>query len=332
MKLHNRKSFISSAPEGEPQASNKTRLSQWIYILLLAGMFGYIIYIVVKPYFVISTNGIVDVENKFIFAERAGLVKEIHATSEQVFEQGSLLAVLSPERSCVETADPRLEKLVYDIDIVKTQQLSLVKEHEYLKATLPVSSAIQRALEVNASLFLEQEKVRLKQENQLNLLKYKIEQKQAQIQAMNTRQSTLKKENSEQLPEAVCLNKAVYAPSGGQVSIVNAKPATYVKKGDPIITYRDMEPLVKVVMLADIELYQDFIKQPTLTIIFPDQTESLAKIERVESVASNTSLSINEVLSEEKLSLRVILAPIDQSSLVQWRKYERMSVSVRGAR
>lgn len=332
MKLHNRKGFINSAPEGQAKATNKPRFTQWLYFILLAFMIGYIIYLIAKPYFVIAANGIVNIENKYVYADRSGLVNNITVSPDEIFKQGARLVTLSPEIECIQSPDSRIEKLNYDIDVAKVKGLTLIKEKEYLKSTMSTPVTIQRALEINSSLFIEQDRQKLNQEKQAKILEYEIEQNVAQIEAMNNRLMNLKKERDEALPNPECLDKAIYAPNDGQVLSVNVDNATYVKKGDILVTYREMEPLVNVIMLADIELYQDLIKQPALTVIFPDQSESLAKIQRVESAANNTSLPINDILSNEKISLHVILTPVDSNSLALWRKYERMSVSVRGIR
>ncbi|WP_189377861.1 hypothetical protein [Thalassotalea profundi] len=332
MKLHNRKGFINSAPEGEAKTTNKPRFTQWIYFIFLAFMIGYIIYLIAKPYFIITTNGIVDVENKYVYADRAGLVKTINTTPEQIIQQGSLLVTLSPEKQCLNTPDTRLEKLAYDIEVAKAKRLALTKEKEYLHSTITPSETLQRALEINSSLFVQENAQKLNKEKQEKLLEYEIETNSTQISAMNARLAKLTKENNETKPNAECLDKSIYAPSNGQVSKIHVDNATYVKRGDILMSYRELEPVVKVVMLADNELYQDLIKQPALTVTFPDQTESLAKIQHVESTASNTSLSVNEILSNETVSLRVILVPADNHSQALWKKYERMSVSIRGVR
>ena len=253
MKLHNRQGFINSAPEGQAKNTNKPRFTQWLYFILLAFMIGYIIYLIAKPYFVIATNGIVTVESKYVYADRAGLVKKVTATSEQLFKQGTPLITLSPEKQCIEAPDSRLEKLHYDIEVAKAKGVMLIKEKEYLKSILSNPVTIQRALEINSSLFIEQDTQKLNQEKQAKILEYEIEQNVAQIEAMNNRLMNLKKERDDALPNPECLDKAIYAPNDGQVLSVNVDNATYVKKGDTMITYREMEPLVNVVMLADIE-------------------------------------------------------------------------------
>ena len=62
MNLYNRKSLITAAPEGKPVTSYKPNVTKWVYFMLVILLAAYLIYLLIKPYYLVEAQGLVDVE------------------------------------------------------------------------------------------------------------------------------------------------------------------------------------------------------------------------------------------------------------------------------
>lgn len=331
MNLYNRKNLITAAPEGKPAPSHKSSITQWAYIIIVLLMTAYLLYLLVKPYYVIEVKGLVDVDSRDVVAERDSVLQQLAVSNGQAFKQGDLLATFAPEKRCVVEPDPALEKLSFDMQVLSNDIKALQQEKAAL-AALPASSAgIQRALEVNASLFRQQQQQQQLQQQELDKLNIKIRKEQQRLALMAKRHSgLLDAQNARPVAEA-CLAKAVYATEDGQVTDVRVLAQGFAAKGQPILKYRPDNAAVEVVFLADAVLYRSFAQQSQLMVTFPDGTESLGQVAQIQSIASKVGGNLNDLLSRDQVQLRMTLVPADPADSSLWLKYVRLPVTVRGS-
>lgn len=332
MNLYNRKSFISAAPEGRPPSSRNSSVTQWIYFLIVIVLFGYLLYLLFKPYYMIEANGLVDVEVKEVIAERSGVLDEIYVAINQPFSKGDLLARIAPEKHCLAEDDTQLEKLAYDMDVLNTDIRTLQQEQGYFSALLKPATGMLRALEVNASLFKEQQKEQQSVQHTVNKLGLDIQRAKAKLAIMISRRDSLQLAQQSRPLVPDCLMKDVLAFEDGLVTDIRVLAQAYAEKGRPILNYSPTDATVRVIFLASADLYESFSKQPQLVVIFPDGIESLARIDRIESTATQNNGNLNDLLGRDKVSLKIVLVPADTADNGLWRAYERLPVSIRGVR
>lgn len=327
MKLYNRKSFISNASEGKAVESNKKYITQWLYVLILFFMIGYLVYLIIKPYFYISSRGIVTIEQKEMVVPRSGTIEQMRIQAGQEIHKDSLVAIMGPQKSCLAEEDTRIEKLIYDIKVNKLRIAALIKEKNNLSNELTNQLGIIRALELNASLFKSEQKEQqnaqldlFKLENEINKLKKQtalMNQRAAQIQALN-KDRPLKND---------CQSLPLYADAEGIVTEVNSFEQGYLTAGSSLIKYRPIGAKTKVIVLIEDALYQDIITKPKLTVGFPDGSVSFAK---VTSVSAASDQPITELLRQKTNMLKVVLEPEVPADLELWNKFENMAVSIGG--
>ncbi|WNO59647.1 hypothetical protein [Rheinheimera sp. MMS21-TC3] len=332
MKLYNRKTLISSAPEGRPPSSTKSSFTQWFYFLFVVFLVGYLLYLLIKPYFMIEANGLVDVEVKDIVAERSGVLSEIYVVANQPFKKGDLIAKIVPEKHCPIEDDTPLEKLGYDMEVLRNDIKALKQEHDFFTAQQVSPTNIQRALEVNASLFKTQQKEQQSVQQTLEKLNIDIQRAKAKLAIMATRRENLLLTKQSQSVSPDCVVKEVFAFEDGRVNEVRVLSQGYAEKGHPIIKFQPNDAKVSVVFLADAKLYNSFAKQPQLIVTFPNGAESFARIERIGSIASRESGNLNDLLVQNEVSLRMTLRPVNATDNELWRSHERLPVVVRGGR
>lgn len=331
MNLYNRKSLITAAPEGTPVTSYKPSITKWIYFSLVILLVAYLIYLLIKPYYLIEAQGLVDVEVRDVLAERDSLMVQLAVKPGQTFKKGELLASFAAEKRCTAEPDPVLEKLSFDMQLVNNDIQALQREKAALAAMPATTDSMQRALEVNASLFRQQQQQQQKQQQELDKLNLEINKEQQRLAIMTGRHSRLAEAKRQQPVDEACLEKHIYAGEDGQVKEVKVLAQDFAVKGRPILKYSPAEAQVRVVFLADANLYRSFAQQSQLVVSFPDGSESFGRVEQIESVASQISGNLNDLLAKDKVQLRMTLVPVNPADRSLWRMYERLPVAVRGS-
>ncbi|WP_448556101.1 hypothetical protein [Thalassotalea montiporae] len=329
MKLYNRKSYISSAPEGQSKESTPSKVTQWVYFVILAFMACYLLYLLIKPYFIISANGIVNIERSSLMSSYTGRISKLHIKETDEITSGQLIATLAPEKACLAENNKDLTKLQDDILVLTTKREALIKERTYIKSIISPSTAFYRALEINAELFREPNQNNILREKQWHSLGYEIEQLGQELNIMKQRLADLKQLDSQKPQDTNCMEKFIYAHEAALIAEIAFKESDYIKKGDILLNYKHTYPSVFITLFTSIELYQDIYNQPKLTVTFPDKSESIAKVKHIDSTLS---LSPSEPTSSEDIKLKVILIPENNQDISLWVKHERMPVTVRGVR
>lgn len=330
MNLYNRKSLINAAPEGKPAKSYKSIITQWLYFIVVILLVGYLLFLLVKPYFILETPGLVDIEVREVLAERDGVIQQVHVEIGQTFDKGDLLATFSPAKQCLAEPDSTLEKLSFDMQVLGNEIEALQREKADLSALYSEAVGMQRALEVNASLFKPQQKQQQDLQNEINKLDNDIKKEQQRLSLMSGRYNSLLAAKRLQPLAEACKEKLVFASEEGQIRDISVLSEGFAAKGLPILRYIPSTAQISVVFLADSTMYRAFTKQPELMVVFPDGIESLGRVARIESVASKVSGNLNDLLAQENVSLRMVLVPADPAHAPLWRTYERLPVSVRG--
>ena len=332
MNLYNRKSLITAAPEGKPQSSYKSSFTQWVYFIIVILMVAYLIYLLVKPYYMVEAQGLVDVETRLVVAERDSVIQQLAVVNGQEFKQNELLVSLAAEKRCELVPDAGVEKLSFDMQVLNNEIKALQQEKASLAAMPATASGMQRALELNASLFVQQQQQQQKQQQELDKLNIEIKKEQQRLVIMTNRRNNLIAANNAKPIAEACIEKPILAVEDGLVTEVRLLSKDFAAKGQPILKYRPANAKARVVFLADATLYRSFSQQQQLVVKFPDGTESLGKVEQIESVASTISGNLNDLLAQDKVSLRMVLVPVNSADNSLWLTYERLPVSVRGLR
>lgn len=332
MNLYNRKSLISAAPEGKPEPSFKASITQWLYFIIVILLVGYLLYLLIKPYYIVQAQGLVDIEVRDVLAERDGVLMQLNVQRGQSVKQGDLLATFVPQKRCEAERDSVLDKLAFDMQLLGNDIKALQQEKSVVAAIPSANVGMQRALEVNASLFKTQQKQQQDQQQALDKLNIEIKKEQQRLALMSARHDQLLAEKRAQTVSEACLATPVFAAEDGDITEIRVLQHAFAAKGMPILKYTPTDALARVVFLADADLYPSFAQQTQLMVTFPDGVESLARVERIESVASKVSGNLNDLLSQDKVALRMILLPVDTSHNALWKKYDRLPVSVRGLR
>lgn len=322
MKLRNRKSYMTSLPEGKPPENIRPRITQIIYYMILVFILGYVIYIFSSRALYFSEHGFVEVDKTIISSSQGGKVIKLPVKEGQKLQQGELMATIAASRNCGGINDTRVNKLNYDLALNRTKLSFLKREINTIKSQLEQSS-LQRALETGQASDSISSKLNydlLKKQNEAALLDSQIILQQQQVKPSVYAGSL----------SSSCINENLIAPFNGYIHSVKRNLNEYTALGKPLLI------LVKQDARVRIEAYLNNEQLPYLKIgdlvdiTFADGIETEAKIENIYSSAFNAPEREWNHYKPLDTQVRVHLEPLNKHDATIWKKYDRMEVSVRG--
>ena len=326
MKLRNRKSYMTSLPEGEPPKNNKASITQLIYFLILLIVVGYLFFLITKRYWYFEEIGVVEVEKTLISSIDGGRIDNIYIKEGQKLKMGDSIAVIEASRTdCTVTQDSRIDKLRYEIqnDIV---ELGVLRAQ--LAATKQTTDdyELRRALELDRGLLRESERIKREQEKysiDITLLSKQIELKKQQLNDLQKNKNTVSMHRE-------CFSESIVAPFNAIVLAIHKRPKEYTQRGEAIVTLIKHGALVRIEAYLNRDLLKYIHIGDKLDIEFPDGMKSHGLIKEINSSAYIATERQLDQYKPYESDIRVHLMPIDNQMRDQWLKYDRMEVSVKG--
>jgi multidrug resistance efflux pump len=331
MRLNNRKSYMTSLPEGQAPKSAKPRFTQILYLAVLLAVILYIANIFLEKYFFLNGVGYVTVEKLSISAARSGRINWLDATKGQKLEPGSQIAEIDNRINCMIKDDPRIEKLRYEIDdsqaVLDSMRLQNKRAQSNINPVTPEQdNNLYRALELGLSL---QKKIPVAEQpvlipdSEIDLLSRQIQLKKRRLQ--NLRQTTLSVEMSSE-----CFNEIVKAPVAATVFSVKKKPYEVVKSAETIVTLVADDAVVKI----DVDVANDEFLSVNigdiLDLELPGKQKSQGIVNSIVSSAFDSEERLTQQYKPVATDLRIFLKPSNQDHAMLWKQYDQMEVKVRG--
>lgn len=325
MKLRNRKSYITSLPEGAPPTNVRPQITQIIYYTILLSVVGYVIYIFASRIFYYKEAGFVEVEKTVISASHAGKILKLPVKEGQAFRKKDLLAIIAASRNCGASINLQHNKLKYDLALDQSK-LSLLKrsidelKNRYNKATL------QRALETGQARNTSNNKIQLeilKKQNEIDLLESRIILQQQQLK--NTRTTKTGRNAS-----ADCFNENIYAPFDGVVYSVKRKLNEFTQRGEPLFTLVANNATVRVESYLNIDLLPNLAVGKPATVILTKNLNTPATIKAIHSSAYNLAERNWSHYKADDTHVLIYLQALNSDDARLWKRYDRMEVKVQG--
>jgi len=327
MKLRNRKSYMTSLPEGSAPVSPRISITQLIYFTILISAVAYLIYIFGFRYFYFSEDGVVEIEKTVISSSRGGRLGQLSVREGQTIEIGDAIAVVEAARHCVRDADQRIEKLRYEIGVNEARKKLMAAEIARSKQG-ESSYTLYRALELDNGLRRDNRELQRQQQKLLSDARLLNDQ----INLQHERLKDLQERSANITMPAECSAENINALFVATVSAVHKRTKEFVGRGEAIVTLiRDNAPV-------RIELYMDndqlrYVQQgDVLGLVFADGIEGEGRIKTIHSSAyRNPQREWNKYQPAEPQVL-VYIEPLGAKDRMQWMSYDRMQVRVRGKR
>ena len=321
MKLRNRKSYMTSLPEGKPPENIRPRITQIIYYAILVAVVGYIIYLFSSRFFYFNEPGFVEVEKTIISSTRGGKILQLAVKEGQLVKRKKLLAVIAASKSCNSQQRTDAIKLKYDLELNRSKLSLLQREISNIKNHI-ANANIQRALETGQAKNSITSKLNydlLKKQNEAALLDSQIIIQQQLKPTSLTRNASLE-----------CFNESIFTPFDAHVHSVKRSTTEFTARGAPLLI------LISKTATVRIEVYLKNDQLPYLhtgslvDISFANGVTTEAKIKNIYSSAYTAPEREWHNYKPADTQVLVHLEPINNQDAAVWKKYDRMEVSVRG--
>jgi len=326
MKLRNRKSYMTSLPEGAPPKSYKPRITQLIYYAILLSVALYILYIFVSRFFYFNEMGFVEVDKTIISATYGGKILKLNLHEGQSINRNEIIAEIAASKDCsANLNNARENKLKYDLALNQSK-LSLLKRNIASLQTRLNNSTLQRALETGQSLQSNDNKLKLelaKKQAETDLIESEIILQKQQLQTFKP--LALKKVNA-----ASCANETIRSPFNSTVISVQRKINEFTSRGAPLITLAADNATVRIEAYLKTDQRGYINKGDIVSVIFANNLETQAKISSIHSSAYNVPEREWDYYKPADTQLRVHLEPLNKQDAKLWKQYDRMEVAVRG--
>ncbi|MCW8109653.1 biotin/lipoyl-binding protein [Alteromonas ponticola] len=330
MKLHNKKSVLHAAPHSHPPRKKTPIITQWLYIIFLIGICLYVLYFVWKQAFTIQTAGVIETQSFSIKSPYSGLLTSFAPEHGQQISRGDIIGMVSPLETCEPEDNTKDERaLRYRIQDAKFDLQLLIDEHqidqrEYERLQTQ-DRKLKRALEVNAPLNNESDKLRLKlakQQAEINVEKAKVKALEARYHELTALPPTIE--------PARCRPRAIVANQSGTVAAVPATQGDAVKAGETILTLMPDNPKLTLTAYLEVSEFNDLVVGDTLSIILPDESHSSGRVVQIASSATGRHDLEYDNYRPVLPQLKVTLVPTDVTEAQKWVRFDKFQVLVEG--
>ena len=325
MKLRNRKSHVTSLPEGEAPVSRGSRVTKWVYYLLLAGVVGYAGWQLLDYILYVEVRGQIEIEKTRVSPARSGIVEHMGVLEGQRVAKGDLMARIAPEDACTEAPDQKLVKLAFERDLNR-RRLALKEQEIRAKDRRYAALDMRRALELDANLRREAEDLRQELadlRDDAALLASEIELQEASLAELRAAR--------DMVPEA-CRPLAVVAPFDGRVTAVLHRSHEYVRRGEPVFLLTPRRGTVRVEAYPQRDDTERWQPGTVVEVLLPDGGRTLGRVEELHSAAYESIAREKEDYVPVEAHPRVHVRPPDGQTAERWRQFDRMEVFVRQQR
>ena len=325
MKLRNKKSYITSLPEGTPPKNFRPRITQIIYYSILLFVVFYIVYIFGSRLFYFKASGFVEVNKTVLSATHGGRIIALRVKEGQPVRKKQLLATVAASSNCASTINLRFNKIKYDIALNQKKIAILNSEIDALEKRYN-NTMLERALETGQS-----------RNASGNKLKLDILKKQNALELLNSQTSLLKQElkNNKQRhlaanASADCFDENIYSPFNGYVYSVQHNADEFVQRGKALLTLIANNADVRI------EAYLKTDQRPWLEtgeivdVSLSDDISTQARIKSIHSSAYNFPQRERDYYKPADTQVLVLLEPLSAKDAQLWKQYDRLKVTVRG--
>lgn len=327
MKLRNRKSYMTTLPEGKAPRDIWSRVSTAIYYIALLAILFYFGSMGYERLTHFSGKGSIEVQKTLLQTEHGGKLSQFYVDVGDEVEKGDRIAFLEARKHCTKEENGAQEKLAYEIRLKKEkldqwrkQFADMTKQQEELM--------LRRAMEVGGSQSRKADKL----EEDSESLKLDINLLEKEIRLLRSRLGKMKKRNATAVLPQECHGENVYAPFDGKITLIPALQYSVLARGDTVAVLVQPEPKVQIDAIFEYKYAKHLRRGQTLVVSFPNGMDSFGRIEDIQSSAQAVPERMLQTDALQQGSVHVVLSPMDEQEKTLWIKYDRYDVDVRGTK
>ncbi|MFC1747632.1 HlyD family efflux transporter periplasmic adaptor subunit [Pseudomonadota bacterium] len=325
MKLRNRKSYMTSLPEGTPPRDVWSRVTSAIYYIILLSIVFYFASLGYERFTHFSGLGQVEVHKTLLQTANGGKLSKLYVQVGDKVKKGDRIAYLAARKHCTKKDNGTQEKLAYEIRLKKEtldQWRKQMADMEQQKKEL----MLRRAMEVGGSASRKAAKLE-EDHHELNMDATLLSK---EIQLLRNRLSKEKKRSATIKLPAECRGESVHAPFDGNVTLLPALQYSVLARGDTVAVLIKPKPDVHIDARFEYKDVEHIRRGQTLIVKFPNGLESLGRVDDIQSSAQAVPEREISAQAQEQSNVRVSLQPIDDQEKQLWLEYDRYDVDIRG--
>lgn len=321
MRIRNKKSTVSEAPEGESPTPARSRITVWLYFLVLGSIVVGVLWYTIYWFLHYDGSGQIHVERTVISTQRDGRIEKLWPKDGDTVGAGDPLARVDPGTACT---PPEGSSLREQRRQVRENRLRLRNLEQRLSRKRQELERFQKgtALELEQNpqrrAQLQEEIVRLRDEIEMLRLRVQLGRRAADSLAA---QPTV---------DPQCQPFVVSAPHAGRVYQVFQSAFAVVDAGTPILSLVSDSSSAVVLSYLDTEMLGNVRAGDTVTVTLPNDTKSRGVIERLYSSAQEFAEIKRDGYRPLPSQLLVRIVPVRPSEGRRWSRFDRMSVDIEG--
>jgi multidrug resistance efflux pump len=326
MKLRHPESTITQFHDSKaPDRTWRSKMTQWIYLAIIAFILLYAIYYMVFANFYFLQRGLVQVDHVIVASQRGGRILGIPISVNQHVKKGALLMRVDAPNDCRQTIGNReIATLKTKNALDRIKRSSLKKQLEFKQQELK-KVRYRRSMELFAESNINLQNL----ENDLFSLQGNIDLLSSQIALRNRAAKQLQGIG---FNSAGCQDEFIHAPADGTVIAINHKTFEVLQPTEAVMDFIRDDASVHIISNFNNDDYKSLTVGEEVDVKLPDGSISKGLVSEIKS--TSIPFPTEEVLHYMPARTRILatITPLDAITLKQWQAFNEMEVEVTGWR
>ena len=325
MRLHNRKSFMTSLPDNNPAPRRGPNLTHRLYLLIVLSLVAYLGYLIYERVFFLEAWGQVEVAKVVVSSSRGGRLDSLSVKEGQAVDQGTLLGRIAAAEECDPEVPSRLRELRMQTQLTQSRAHRLQGTLQDKQEKVEEFSTLRRALEINNATSGQLRKLN----EDIQELQRDLSQARQTLRIEREQSQALETDWTNRPPPPECSPEALRAPRDATVLHVAHQQDEVVTRAQPIVTLVPDDSPVRIEAYLDEDELDEVHVGKHMTIEFPDGYQSVGRIDAIRSSAYQAARRTKQNYVPVSTRVRLDIVPETAKARERWQMYDRMDVSVR---
>lgn len=322
MRLRNRKSYVTTLPEGVPEKKPAMSLVRLLYFAGLAFVLLYLLFYAAQRLFYVEAAGYVAMERHLLQTDRKGTIRGLALKAGDAIRRGQPLFRIEQE-----VVDDRRDAAAWER--LKMRREIGLKQAELAALERGIEDMAQRQQHLAGLKLLELDRDR---HREFALLGRELEGERLKALGLRQELAALRGyqgglgglEGYRRSVEAT----PFHSPFDGFVYRVEKGEHEFAREGDTVLVLEDAGQ-VRIHAYFSLEDLSRLRVGKPVGLVLPDGTSLAGRIARLESASVEHPDKLSKGYQPLEALVRVEIAPAEAPARIDWRRYNQLDVQVR---
>jgi len=324
MKLrHPRNNLTQYENEDAPKRSFSSYVTQWIYLVVVFTILGFIGYYIIHSIYYFNQRGMVLVNHVVISTARGGRILSQPVQVGQHVKKGDLLLRIASPNICKKSVN---DKKIADLKMQNAFNVMkiklLIKKRSYKEKQLQ-KIRYQRSLELFSTPQMDAQ-----------TLQDELQDLSANIQLLQ-REDVIRRQAIKDLADMIledhdCVDEFVYAPQDGTIVAVEHKVFEVLQRTESGMDFIADDADVYIEAAFHNKYYNAISMGENVEIRLPDGGLSQGVIKEIKSTSAPFAVQENNRYLQQRTRLLVVVEAANKEEAERWKSFIEMEIEVRG--